>query len=69
MDKKKKDIHIQRKGFDIYVQRMAQDIRVYTYENSVDILFKYQINENVLIESRITLDLRDGNNFLGFVID
>lgn len=69
MDKKKKDIHITRKGIDIYVQRMAQDIRVYTYENSVDILFKYQINENVLIESRITLDLRDGNNFLGFVID
>lgn len=69
MDKKYKDIYITRKGMYIYVQREAQDIRVYTYENSVDILFKYQINENVLIESRITLDLRDGNNFLGFVID
>lgn len=68
MDKKYKDIHITRKGMDIYVQRKAQDVNVYTYENSIDILFKYEINENVLIESRISLDLKE-DNYLGFAID
>lgn len=68
MDKKYKDIHIKRKGIDIYVQRMAQDVRIYTYEDSIDILFKFQINENVLIESRITLNLKK-DNYLGFTID
>lgn len=68
MDKKYKNIHIQRKGMDIYVQRMARNVNVYTYEDSIDITFKYEINENVLIESRITLDLRE-DNYLGFTID
>lgn len=69
MDKSIKDIHITRNGLDIYIQRMARDVKVYTYEESTVILFKYQINENVLIESRITLDLREEGNRLGFTID
>lgn len=68
MDKKYKDIHIKRKGIDIYVQRMAQDVRIYTYKDSIDITFKFEINENVLIESRISLDLKE-DNYLGFTID
>ena len=68
MDKKYKDIHITRKGLDIYVQRKARNVNVYTYEDSIDITFKFEINENVLIESRITLDLRE-DNYLGFIID
>jgi len=68
MDKKYKDIHITRKGIDIYVQRKAQNVFVYTYDDSVDITFKYEINENVLIESRLTLNLRE-DNYLGFTID
>ena len=69
MDKNIKDIHITRNGLDIYVQRKARDVKIYTYEESIDITFKYQINENVLIESRITLDLREEGNRLGFTID
>lgn len=68
MDKKYKDIHITRKGLDIYVQRQAQNVQVYMYKESIDITFKYEINENVLIESRITLNLRE-DNYLGFTID
>lgn len=69
MDKDLKDIILKRKGFQIWVQRMARNIDVSIYKDYIEIEYEYYINEWTTMESKITIDLKDGNNFMSFEIN
>ena len=69
MDKDLKDIILKRKGMPIWVQRMARNIDVSIYKDSIEIEYEYYINEWTTMESKITIDLTDGDNFMSFEIN
>lgn len=69
MDKTYKDIILKRKGMQIWVQRMARNIDVSIYKDYIEIEYEYYINEWTTMESKITIDLTDGDNFMSFEIN